>query len=491
MKQFLFLVLMLLSTALTAQDFTTKLEHPNNYSNYDFFTFPNTQTNEVYAVAFHLSNMDNTSGNILWTINTKTNETKLKSIPRYSLNDVREVRDMFFYNNHIFFLKLTGNNQILTLQPLPVADKANRKPQLISLTDGNEQFLASNFVGKDFYIFTASRKKRIFKIYKIDLNKEEIDMMEVNMPREDILTFRIGNIMSDERYYTRVIDHKEFNHPNQLLVENKIYIEEDKIVLLQQSLNSNQKNRIYQIDFEAKTFDRKEIGFSHSNTFFNSVYHKNYIYRFSGSHSNMTVEAISLIPENKTLRYTSNKDMKTFPFQTSLAKKITFNRENENPIITSYQSGKLFKKPFTGFGLRTLGLIEEQGGDATFYVGFTPLTTAFQAACTDPDIDINGLSLHPHLLNYYFIETNLSPTSNASYDATTFTVPNFAKVIAKCQKEELRVRIVQPIEQRFLVKNEVAGVQVHRLEDGFYGTYFNRKTNEFGLKKLVDFNLVE
>lgn len=471
-------IVFLFTTPLFGQNYTVNLDGLEKDNQYEFIAFPDLSSNEIYAVSFKKEEIF-AGEYMLWRMNTKTNKTTKKVILKQRLSGMTKVKNMFYYSKHIFCLKQTDNFQYLILQPLSLKEEATFKPRFINLSKLKEQYIGSKLINDCLYIFTGSRKKKSIKIYKIDLNKDGIDEMKIPLTYKELRTLKISSLY-DERDFTKIMDHKDFSHPNQLLVKNKIYFEEGKIIFLFQPSTNKPHNIFYKIDFEAKTFDKKTLSFATTNPIFNAIYHNDYIYRFCRNSSSVIVEGIGLIPKNKTVRYVTNRET-AIPFQQFPTQKISFSSAINTPLVSKYISNTL-KVPYPKRNHKTIGLLEYEADNIVIYTGYTPIDV--QQTSYHKDFGATFKSFDPSDLDYYLMETNLSPKQNDT--RRTFRVPTFAKVIAGCKNIGLETKNFDPNQYKYKLKNEVAGVQIHRLKDGFYGSFFDTVTNNFCLKKLVD-----
>ena len=480
MKQFTCIILTIFSFQLFGQNYEFSLE--NVPANNNIITFPNLDSSEVSAISFN-KDIDYVE-NILWIMNIETNELTSKRIPKYILGNIVEAKNLSYHKDHIFCLKRTSDGRSLAVQPIALKENTiTKKPQFINLSKFKKEYIASKFNNGHLYIFTVSRRKKMIKIYKVDLDEDNIEVMDIPAVKGDFAALNVG-VFKDESNFTRVIDVKEFNHPNQLLIKNKIYIEEDKIILLLQSLEEKYRSIVYSIDYGAKTYERKSLLFSKTNVNFNTAYHDNYIYRFSGSHSNMIVEKIGLDSTKKSVRYLVDKKNQNTPFQKNTPKIISFTSTGGKYLTRNYITRNFLKKPMPRHIHQSICLLEYEGDDLVVYVGYTPLDV--QQTSYNPNFGGSFQYFSPGELDYYLMETNLSSKEDTERMSKNekFRTPTFVKIIASCHDENKNPKEYNPTRHKYKLIDEIADVQIHRVENNYYGSFFDSSTNIYHFRKL-------
>lgn len=483
MKELSLIIFTLLTFQLIAQDYEFTVE--NSPETHSLITFPNLDANEIYTIAFKNDKTGNPK-NAMWIMDIEADTLTKKMLPSYILGNITEAKNLFYYSNHIYCLKKTADFRSLVLQPLPIKGKtATKNPQFISLSKLREDYLTSKFIEDYLYVFTASKKKRLIKIYRVDLKDEKVEIMEIPVKNEDLSALKVG-AFHDESDFIKVFDVKDFSHPNQLLIKNKIYFEEDKIVLLLQSLDDNTRNIIYKVDYDKKDYSRKSLLFANANFDVNAAYHDNYLYRFCGSYNNMIIEMIGLDSIKKTSRYVVDKNHVETPFQKNKPKKISFFSTVSPSFVINHTFKSFFKKPVPRRNHRSVCLIEYDNNNVTTYIGYTELEV--QQTSYHQEFGPTFKYFSPKELNYYLMETKFpfADSSETTDGEEEFRVPTFVRLISKCHSEMLEVKSYDPNAHKHKLFDIIGGVQIIRMEKEFYGAFFNPTTSTYHFKKLLD-----
>ena len=118
------------------------------------------------------------------------------------------------------------------------------------------------------------------------------------------------------------------------------------------------------------------------------------------------------------------------------------------------------------------------------YVGYTPLDV--QQTSYNPNFGGSFQYFSPGELDYYLMETNLSSKEDTERMSKNekFRTPTFVKIIASCHDENKNPKEYNPTRHKYKLIDEIADVQIHRVENNYYGSFFDSSTNIYHFRKL-------